>query len=329
MILAAAVLIDALCEEFPSKTAESEFQENTLMAAKKALSPWAALSLGIAGIAGKLFHTPEKSPYETVTEEKILSMVDEGGENGSLDENECEMINKIFEFGDLKVSDVMTHRTDVTAAEKETAISEIVKLAIDSGRSRIPVYDKDIDRIIGIINVKDLLCLVGCEEIGKYSVSDFVRDVIFVPESAKLDEVFERLTENKAQLAVAVDEYGGTAGIVTIEDMTEVILGNIQDEYDDEPEDVVEVSENVYMIDGTAPPQEVFELLGLAHPEAEEDYDTMSGFFIDLLGRIPQENETPTVTYKNAEFTALLTEDKRVCEIKAVLKEEQPIGNKE
>ena len=143
-----------------------------------------------------------------------------------------------------------------------------------------------------------------------------MRDVLYVPETNNCDEVFKKLTTVKGQMAVAVDEYGGTAGIVTMEDLLEAIVGNIQDEYDDETEEIVRVSEGVYTIDGTANPEAVLEQLGVTLPE-DHSYDTMGGFIVDLLGYIPNTNETPSVFYQDIKFTVLLAEDKRISKIKA------------
>ena len=283
------------------------------------LTPLSTLVFWITFLISKLLGISSNSRKEVVTEEEILMMVDAGNETGVIEESQKEMINNIFEFGDLEVSDVMTHRIELTAVEINTKISEVVYLAINSGRSRIPVYENDIDSIIGIIYVKDLLTLIGCEKTDDYSIKDFLRDVLYVPETNKCDEVFKKLTTIRGQMAVAVDEYGGTAGIVTIEDLLEAIVGNMQDEYDDDIEDIVEISDGIYTIDGTADPEEILEQFGITLPE-DYEYDTMGGFIIDLLGRIPNEDENPTVTYQNVEFTVLLTEDKRVSKIKAEFK---------
>ena len=225
------------------------------------LSPLSAFVFWITFLISKLLGVSLNNKKDSVTEEEILMMVDAGNETGVIEESQKEMINNIFEFGDLEVSDVMTHRTDLTAVDINTKISEVVYLAINSGRSRIPVYENDIDSIIGIIYVKDLLRLIGCEKTDEFPLNDFLRDVLYVPETNKCDEVFKKLTTIKGQMAVAVDEYGGTAGIVTMEDLLEAIVGNMQDEYDNEVEEIIEVEDGVYTIDGTAEPEDVLEQL--------------------------------------------------------------------
>lgn len=281
------------------------------------------LSLGIAAVFGM-----NKGHAEAVTEEEILMMVDAGNEVGVIEESQRDMINNIFEFGDLTVGEVMTHRTGICAVQDGDKISDVVYLAINEGVSRIPVYSDTIDNITGIIYVKDLLCLVGSENTDDFRLSDFMREVIYVPETCKCDDLFARFTREKSQFAVAVDEYGGTAGIVTMEDLLESIVGNIQDEYDNEAEEFTAVSDGVYTIDGMAEPEETLEKLGLTLPDGK-DYDTMGGFIVDLLGRIPEDGETPTVSYKNVDFTVLLTEDRRISRIKAVVKPAEEADEKE
>ncbi len=255
---------------------------------------------------------------DVVTEEEILMLVDAGNETGVIEESQREMINNIFEFRDLEVCDVMTHRTNLVAVGINTSISDLVYAAMNSGYSRIPVYEDSIDEIAGVVYVKDLLCLVGREDLEGVSLKDFLRDALYVPETAKCVDVFKKLSSIKAQMAIVVDEYGGTAGMVTMEDLLEAIVGNMQDEYDNEAEDFVKVSDGVYTISGMADPEKILEELGISLPENHE-YDTMGGFVVDLLGRIPESGETPSVVYQNVEFTVLLIEDKRVLKIKAVV----------
>lgn len=281
------------------------------------LTPAATLCSAATGLLGKLFGVKNNHSRDVVTEEEILMMVDAGNETGVLEESQKEMINNIFEFGDLEVSDVMTHRTDMTAVELGDKISDVVSMAINSGRSRIPVYKDTIDSIVGILNVKDLLCLVGCESTDGFAISDFLREAVYVPATNKCGEVFEDMTANRCPMAIAVDEYGGTAGLVTMEDLLEAIVGNIRDEYDDEEEDIVEISPGICTIDGTADPDEVMEQLGLTLPE-DHGYDTMGGFLVDLLGRFPESDENPVVEYQGTKFTVLVTDDRRISKIKAV-----------
>ena len=171
---------------------------------------------------------------EHVTEEDILHLVNAGNENGVIEEQQREMINNIFEFDDIPISDVMTHRKELVAIDVKMAIADVVKLAQDEKYSRMPVYQDNIDNIIGVLNAKDLLGLIGRQDISGYGVRYFMREALFVPETAKCDDVLSEMSRQKAQMAIVVDEYGGTAGVVCMEDILEEIVGNIQDEYDEE-----------------------------------------------------------------------------------------------
>lgn len=283
---------------------------------KGLMFPVTALSGLVSGCIAGLIGADGRPGEEAVTEEEILMMVDAGNETGAIESSEKEMINNVFEFHDMTVSDVMTHRTDMVAVSAEAEITEVVYAAMNSGFSRIPVYRESTDHIEGIIYVKDLLCLIGTGSAGSASVKDFLREAEFVPESCMCGELFHKMTAGHFQMAVAVDEYGGTAGIVTMEDLVEAIVGSIQDEYDNETEDISRISEDTYAINGSADPGDVMEILGCPLPE-DSDYDTMSGFVTDLLGAIPEDGETPRVQYKNILFTVLLAEDMCIVRLKA------------
>ncbi|MCD7772461.1 MAG: hemolysin family protein [Ruminococcus sp.] len=222
-----------------------------------------------------------------------------------------EMIENILDFDDLYVNDVMTHRTDIAGVEVDSPLKDALRLIIDEGFSRIPVYKEDIDSITGVLFAKDLLTLALDESIEEHTISDFMRKVIYVPETNSCAELFEQLTAKKMQIAVVLDEYGGTAGIVTMEDLLEAIVGNIQDEYDDEEAEIEQITPNMFDCLGSAHPFDVAKTVGFSLPE-DKEYDTMAGFFIDLLGRIPQNGENPTVSYDSVSFNALIVNDNRI-----------------
>jgi len=329
ILLASVVVITVFCEGIPKKIAVkggdklAYFCSGFVKYLVIILMPMTALSSLLIRIFSPVFGVGGIPEREVVTEEEILLMVDAGNETGVIEESQREMINNVFEFDDLILSDVMTHRTDVVAVEDTAGVSEVVNASIGSGFSRIPVYEDTIDHIVGIICVKDLLCLVGSEAAESADIKHFVRDIIYLPESVPCGEAFKRLTAEKMQMAVVIDEYGGTAGLVTMEDIVETIVGNIQDEYDDEAEEIIQISDDTYTIDGTADPKEIMDKLGAELPE-EDKFDTMSGFIVELLGRIPEEDESPAVEYGGIVFTALLTEEKCITKIKA-----QILGEKE
>lgn len=282
------------------------------------LTPLWAIYSGVERAVGGTWVKPD-----AVTEEDIIQMVEEGNETGVIEESQREMINNIFEFDDIVVSDVMTHRTEIVAVEVEEPISSVIHTVIQEGYSRMPVYQGNIDNIVGILMAKDLLCLAGQDNLEHYHIRHFMREVVFVPETAKCKHVLQEMALKKSQLAVVVDEYGGPAGIVSMEDILEEIVGNIQDEYDEEEIEMRKVSDAVYIIKGTADPDDILPQLGITLPEGRE-FDTMSGFVVELLGRIPEAEETPSVQYESVLFTVLLIEDNWVSKIKAQILQPEP-----
>ena len=274
----------------------------------------ALLSVSTNGML-RLFGINPKDTPQAVTEEEIRMLVDVGEEKGVIEESQKEMINNIFEFDDIVAADVMTHRTDVVAIDINDSFTTVLKTAIEEGYSRIPVYDDDLDDIKGVLYVKDLLKFVG-QDLPKRGVSKLMRKAYLVPESKKCGELFSEMTEKRIQLAIVSDEYGGFAGIVTIEDLLESIVGNMQDEYDDEEEEFEKLNDTTYTIDGVTDIEEVEEELGIKLPQGE--YDTVAGMIMSILGRIPEENETPMVEVAGCEFTVESINERRIERVKIV-----------
>lgn len=252
---------------------------------------------------------------EVVTEEEIRMMVDEGEEKGVIEESQKEMINNIFEFDDRFASDVMTHRTDVTAVCIEDTIEEAIEVAARDGYSRIPVYGEDFDDIKGVFYVKDFLKYMGKKIPKELTIADVIRSAEFVPETKPCDELLNFMTSSHIQIVFVCDEYGGVTGIVTIEDLLEEIVGNIQDEYDDEDEEIIEVNETTFTFEGTTEIEELEDLLGIEFPDGE--YDTIGGFIMAELGRIPEEDETPEVEYGGCKFRVNGVSERRITTITA------------
>lgn len=264
----------------------------------------------------RLFGFDPNADEENVTEEEIRMMVDVGGEKGVIEDTQKEMIDNIFEFDDLDAGDIMTHRTEMTAIEVTRSLEEVAELAIENGYSRIPVYEDDPDSIVGVLYAKDLLKYVGHSIPADLSISKVMRKALYVPETQACGDLFKAMNESRTQFAVVVDEYGGTAGIVTLEDVLESIVGNIQDEYDNEEEEIKQINETTFTVDGTTDLDEVDELVGVELPEG--DYDTLGGFVISLLGYLPSEiGEEPIIAeYENLRFTVLSIEERRIDKIK-------------
>lgn len=285
----------------------------------KLSTPYLFFIMGISNLMVKLFGVPAHADEKLATEDEIMMMVDASGEKGVIEESEADMIANIFEFGDTTASEAMTHRTDVDALEYTCDVMTAVDFALKNGFSRIPVYKDDLDNIQGVLYVKDLLRFVGNAEKCSTPIYQIMRPACYIPETKKLSELFGEMTETKIQMAVVVDEYGGTSGIITMEDLIESILGNIQDEFDNEDEEISRVSENTFTIDGTTSIYEVSDLLDIEIPEG--DYDTLAGYIVSTLGRIPTDDEHPTITFEGYDFTVEQVTDRRVSRVHVVKNE--------
>lgn len=259
---------------------------------------------------------PTREP-DRVTEEEIRMLVDVGNEKGVIEESQKEMINNIFELDDITAAEIMTHRTEIMGVDASCSIDDVVHVAVSEGYSRIPVYEDDLDNITGVVYVKDLLRLIG-EKAGKsHSLKEFTRPVLFVPESNHVKELFKEFQDKKVQFAVVCDEYGGTSGIVTMEDLLEAIVGSIQDEYDNEEEEIQMVDDTTFTVDGSTAIDELSEILDVSLPD-DGDYETIAGLIIDILGYIPSEEERPSIVVNNIEFTVLEVEDRRIASVRVV-----------
>ena len=262
----------------------------------------------------RLFGIDPSADEEQVTEEEILMMVDVGEEKGVIENTQAEMINNIFELDDIDAGDIMTHRVDMAAVEADEPVSEVLNVAIEEGYSRIPVYDDDPDNIVGMVYIKDLLEYVGKELPVNKSIREVMREAYFVPETKKCGKLFAEMSENHIQMAIVVDEYGGTAGLVTLEDIVESIMGNIQDEYDDEAEEIAKINDTTFTVEGNTDIDEVDELVGAELPQ--DDYATLAGFIISRLGYLPKDGDLDTVEFENLKFTVLSVEDKRIAKVR-------------
>ena len=276
-------------------------------------APFVKLLTVVTNAISRIFGVGENEE-ETVTEEEIKMMVNQGEEKGTIKEEEKELINNVFEFNDITVSEIMRHRKDVFAVDisisNEELLEELSK--VEYRYSRIPVYDETIDEIKGILYVKDVLKNINKKS---FRVKNVVKEAYFISQNRLINEVFKELQKNKMQIAIIVDEYGGTAGLITMEDILEELVGDIYDEYDKEEKEYEKIDENTYILAGSLPIYDVNKLLNAGIPEG--DYDTISGFLQEELGRIPEEEEKPVietekVTYKIEEY-----EDKRILKVKA------------
>lgn len=237
-----------------------------------------------------IFKIEDINTDNPITEEEIKAIIEMGEEEGAVEESERKMIHSIFDFGDTIVREVMIPRVDMITISRKSTIKEAVKLISVNHHSRIPVYKDTIDNIAGILYAKDILDYFDAASFKNKLVKDIMHKPMFIPETKLISELLRELRETNTHLAVAVDEYGGTSGIITIEDILEEIIGEIRDEYDtDEKELFTQLSENDYIIDAKMPIDEFKELLGIENIilKDEEDYDTLGGYVFALLGTIP------------------------------------------
>ncbi|MCX6130678.1 MAG: hemolysin family protein [Proteobacteria bacterium] len=249
----------------------------------------------------------------TITEEELEFLIEVGEKSGAIEDMKKDMINGVFEFDETKVREIMTPRTDIFALEKTHSIDQAVRMIIQSGHSRLPVYDEQIDNVIGILFAKDLLRHITDPKRNKtlgtsLNLSSLVREPQFVPESKPLMEVFKELKQSKNHMAIIIDEYGGTAGLVTMEDILEEIVGDIQDEFDAEEVAILKIDEDVFDVAGSVNITEFmdfFELDEAFAKDVEGEVDTMAGWMTQLLGHLPEVGQVVKHGELNFEVTEI------------------------
>ena len=254
----------------------------------------------------------KENEEEIVTEEEIKMMIDEGEEKGTIDQEEKELLNNVFEFNDTTASEIMTPRIDIFALKISQDLYEVLDELDDYKDSRIPVYEDTIDNIKGIILIKDIL--KDLRDKKKINIKKLIKEVHFVPESVPIDKLFRQLQRNKMQMAIVIDEYGGTAGLVTMEDILEELVGNIFDEHDEEELEYELIDENTYMVNGNISIGDLEKIIGIEISDG--DYETLSGYLLGKLEELPPEGEETIIedgklTYKIEEY-----EDKRIKRVK-------------
>ena len=250
-----------------------------------------------------------------VSEEEIKALIETGEEQGVLDVEERDMIHSVFALGDKKVHEVMVPRTDIVAIDVNTPPHEVLENVVRAGHSRIPVFEGSSDQIIGVLYVKDLFRRLARGE-KDVTVRPFLRPAQFVPETKKVDELLREMQKDKVHIAIVVDEYGGTAGLVTIEDLVEEIVGEIRDEYDVEGELVLPVSEHEAVMDARVPFSEVQETFGIDTPDGADEFDTLGGFVTHELGRLPKAGET--VQRDGVRFVVETVDGRRIGRVRVI-----------
>ncbi len=239
----------------------------------------------------KSFNSQSLESGSLISEEEIKLFINMGLEEGVLEESEEKMLNSIFEFGDIIAREIMTPRTNIIAIDTETTLTQAIKVITKNGHSRIPVFKERIDNIIGFIYAKDLLAIPKENwDSGEIISEEHIRPAYYVPETKKIDELLSELRKKRTHIAIVVDEYGGTSGLVTLEDVIEEIIGEIHDEYDVKEEAMIIIKNGRYIISGLINVGELNRELELELPE-EEDYDSLAGFMVNKLGKMPEKGD--------------------------------------
>lgn len=280
----------------------------------KILKPIVVLVSKCVDAIAKLLGINENDNNQEYSEEEIRIMVDAGNEKGFIESEEKEMINNVFDFNDRSVDEIITHRKEIDALDINSNIDTILKTFKESGKSRLPVYKDNIDEIVGVVHIKDLIdVFLNKQNKNKFSIKKYMRKPLFVYENMKCDELFDKMQKSKTQLAIVLDEHGGTLGIVTMEDLLESIVGDIQDEFDDEEEEIRRLNKNHYLVMGTTTIDDIEKLLDKEIDD--NDNTTISGLMIDRLGYIPKKEEKPELEIEGYIFKVIEVEDNHISSI--------------
>ena len=249
---------------------------------------------------------------EALSKEEIQSIVEESGDSGLLEEHEMDMLEGIFDFNEKTATAVMTPRTEVFMIDAALPLKDQLGEILSEKYSRIPVYKEEIDNIVGVLYLKDFLCeayRVGFENVD---LNNCIHEPYFVPEHKRLDDLYKELRESKNHMAILIDEFGGFSGIVTLEDLIEAVMGDIDDEYDDEEEEILSEDDGSFLADGSATIAEINDALGTELDENDEDYTTVGGLIIKLLGYLPEENELPYLEFGGCAFSVEEISERRI-----------------
>ena len=298
----------------------AKFASSVILVTAKVMRPAVWLLSASTKVVLRIFGIKDEGGSEEVTEDDIKLMVDAGGESGSIEEDEQEWIQNVFEFNDINVSEIMTREPDVVSFQVDTPDSEILDTIKDSGLSRFPVYGEDINDILGILNARDFLINLSSAE--HHSIRDLLRPAYMVPDSIHADKLFSDMQEKKTHIAIVVDEYGQTVGIVTLEDLLEEIVGNIYDEFDPQEEkEIQKIDDGVWKVSGSLSLSDFSDETGI-ELEENEDYDTIGGMVLSTLSQIPEDGTTLHTVVGGLDIQVTKIEDRRIEE--AIVKKAEP-----
>ena len=253
---------------------------------------------------------------DDVTEEEIISMVREGHEQGTILASEAELIHNVFEFDDKEVKDIMTHRKNIVSLDGDMSFIDAIEFIIDTGKSRFPVYENDVDSIIGVLHIKDAFTFFEKNEVYRSSIKDIdglIRPVDFIPETVNINDLFKKMQSKKSHLAMVVDEYGQISGLIAMEDILEELVGNIEDEHDEEENYIRKSDDETFIMDGMTEFSDVKEVLSL--PVEDDAYETLNGFIISLSDKIPEEGDKTVITAYGYKFSVMSVEDKVIKQV--------------
>lgn len=253
---------------------------------------------------------------DDVTEEEIISMVREGHEQGTILASEAELIHNVFEFDDKEVKDIMTHRKNIVSLDGSMSFIDAIEFIIDTGKSRFPVYENDVDSIIGVLHIKDAFTFFEKNEVYRSSIKDIdglIRPVDFIPETVNINDLFKKMQSKKSHLAMVVDEYGQIAGLIAMEDILEELVGNIEDEHDEEENYIRKNDDETFIMDGMTEFSDVKEALSL--PVDDDAYETLNGFIISLSDKIPEEGDKTVISAYGYRFSVMSVEDKVIKQV--------------
>jgi putative hemolysin len=292
-----------------------------IMFVSKIFLPFVKLLSKSVSLLMKIFHQEGSESENEYYQEEILSLLEVGQEKGAIDESGKEMIHSIFDFDDALAYEIMTARPDVYMVNINIPASEFVDELLEERYGRIPVYDKGSDDIIGILYMKDFMIEARKVGFDDVEIRPLLKKPFFVPESKKINELLSELQLSKMQLAVLIDEYGGFSGIVTVEDILEEIVGNIEDEYDDDEPKLDKISEGTFVVDGLYDLEDLSEETGVKMES--ENHETVGGFVMDLMGEVPDENTSveKTIVYKDCVFRILSVKDRRIEKVSLTISE--------
>lgn len=287
------------------------FVVRSLVVLAKITHPFVRLLTISTNAVVRLFGIDPHSIEDDVTEEEIRMMVDVGEEIGAIDLREKTMINNVFEFNDKTAENIMTHRMELVGVPVEITLEELLAVLEEKPHSRIPVYEESLDNIVGILNVKDLLSLISFFKENTFDIKTYMRKPCFIPAKKRIDRLFTDFQRAKIHMAIVIDEYGGTAGVVTLEDVVEEIVGNIFDEFDkEEDKEIKKVDKNTFEVRATMRLDELEPYLDVDLPANE--YETLNGLLISLLGNVLPKGPTGEIRYKNLLMQVLEVSDKRI-----------------